>query len=110
MMRALLESFLIVAKNHQKGQNANFFPHARWRHVRRNSVHVAPPCEWILQTLPQTVRSTEDHVATVTLLVLLAHLKNKCNRNDYNPTGPGKAMEKNIYTGFAKSKAIPTIG
>jgi len=28
--------------------------------ICRNSIYVAPPCEWILNTLPQTARSTED--------------------------------------------------
>jgi len=33
-------------------QNAIFLL-ARWRHiyVRRNSIYVVPPCEWILHTL-----------------------------------------------------------
>jgi len=34
--------------------------------IRRNSVYVAPPCEWIL---PQAVRGTVDSVTIVTLFV-----------------------------------------
>jgi len=38
-------------------------------HVNRKSIYVAPPCEWILHTLPRTMRSTEDPVTLITLLV-----------------------------------------
>jgi len=39
--------------------------------ICRNSIYVAPPCEWIFNTLSQTVPSTEDLMTIVTLLVTL---------------------------------------
>jgi len=39
--------------------------------IRTTSVHVAPPCKWILHTLHQTMLSTEDPVMIVTLLAYI---------------------------------------
>jgi len=36
----------------------------------RNSVYVAPPCERILNMIPQAVRNNEDPMRIVTLVVL----------------------------------------
>jgi len=49
-------------------KNTNFStPLAQWRHVYTETAYTL--CEWILNTLPQTVQSTEDPVTIATLLV-----------------------------------------
>jgi len=55
--------FLIVAEFKKRQKHQLVAPR-----ICRNNVYVAPPCEWILNTLPQTVRSTED------LVTIISHL------------------------------------
>jgi len=64
--------------------------------IHKNSIYaiysMATPCEWILNTVPKTVWSTEDPVTIVTLFVLLFYRA----RHKNNPPRKIKYLRKDV--------------
>jgi len=40
-------------------------------HICRNHIYLLPPCEWILNTLPQTVQNPEDPVMILVIIIII---------------------------------------